>query len=93
MTLVTFTPIMCSDGSLVGCEDLVGYARINQAYSARQGSIMQLATTIFTCFILASAFIIFSNDTEIIVIRPIQKIVEIIQTLAENPLKKPEHPV
>lgn len=39
------------------------------------------------------AFIVFSNDTEKIVIKPIQKIVEIIQTLAENPLKKPVHPV
>lgn len=38
------------------------------------------------------AFIVFSNDTERIVIKPIQKIVEIIQTLAENPLKKPVLP-
>lgn len=55
--------------------------------------MFQLLTTIFTCCILAAAFIIFSNDTERIVIKPIQKIVEIIQTLAENPLKKPVHPI
>lgn len=56
-------------------------------------AIFQLCTTIFTCIILAAAFVIFSNDTERIVIKPIQKIVEIIQTLAENPLKKPVQPV
>lgn len=93
MTLVTFTPTMCSDRELLGCEELVAYARINNAYGVRQQAQMQLGTTMFTCAILAMAFIIFSNDTEIIVIRPIQKIVEIIQTLAENPLKKPAHPV
>ena len=36
---------------------------------------------------------VFSHDTEVIVIIPIKKVVEIIQTLAENPLKKPEAPV
>lgn len=36
---------------------------------------------------------VFSHDTEIIVIIPIKKVVEIIQTLAENTLKKPVQPV
>lgn len=36
---------------------------------------------------------IFSSDTEVIVIIPIKKVVEIIQTLAENPLKRPVQPV
>ena len=35
---------------------------------------------------------IFSNDTEVIVIRPIKKVVEIIKILAENPLKSPVPP-
>lgn len=71
MSLVTFTPEICVDGTLNGCDNLVAYARINQSYGARQQATMQLGTTIFTCFILAIAFIVFSNDTEIIVIRPI----------------------
>jgi len=93
MTLVTFTPVICSDSILQGCEELVTYARIGTRYSTRMEAIYQFCTTIFTCCILAMAFIVFSNDTEKIVIKPIQKIVEIIQTLAENPLKKPIHPV
>ena len=36
---------------------------------------------------------LFNRDTEIIVINPIKKVVEIIQKLAENPLKKPEPPI
>jgi hypothetical protein len=35
---------------------------------------------------------IFSHDTEVIVIRPIKKVVEIIKILAENPLKSPVPP-
>lgn len=93
MAMVTFTPSICLDRELKGCEQLVAYARINQAYGKRMEAIFQLCTTIFTCIILAAAFVIFSNDTEKIVIKPIQKIVEIIQTLAENPLKKPVQPV
>jgi|688.fasta_scaffold149135_1 hypothetical protein len=36
---------------------------------------------------------VFSNDTEVIVIKPIKSVVEIIQKLSEQPLKKPEKPV
>lgn len=71
----------------------MAYARINNASTVRQTAIYQFITTIFTCIILATAFIVFSNDTEIIVIKPIKKVIDIIQTLAENPLKKPVAPI
>ena len=38
------------------------------------------------------ACLTFQNDIELIVIIPIKKIVDIIQRLAEGPLKKPEQP-
>jgi hypothetical protein len=66
------------DGTLAGCENLVSYARIDNRYGVKMESVYQLITTVFTCLILATAFIVFSNDTEQIVIKPIQKIVEII---------------
>jgi len=47
-------------------------------------------TTIFTCVILGTGSILFSNDTNNIVINPITKMVSIIKTLADDPLKKPE---
>jgi hypothetical protein len=42
--------------------------------------------------VLTAASLIFSGDAERIVIKPIKKIILIIQKLAENPLKKPEPP-
>lgn len=38
------------------------------------------------------ASLTFSNDTEVIVIVPITKMVGIIKTLADDPLQKPEPP-
>jgi hypothetical protein len=78
MNLITFTPQICLDQELEGCEYLVAYARINIASTIRLTAIYQFSTTIFTCIVLATAFIVFSNDTEIIVIQPIKKVVEII---------------
>jgi hypothetical protein len=42
--------------------------------------------------VLTIASLTFSSDIESIVIIPIKKIVDIIQRLAEGPLKKPEQP-
>jgi len=92
MQLVTFTPGVCLDGTIVGCEYLAAYARININVATIEEASLQFTTTIFTCFILTTAFMIFSHDTEVIVIRPIKKVVEIIKTLAENPLKSPIPP-
>lgn len=90
MELNTFTPQECISGLIVGCENLVAYARYNKQSETQQEAILQFATTIFTCFVLTGASLIFSNDAERIVIRPIKKIIMIIQKLAESPLKKPE---
>jgi hypothetical protein len=40
--------------------------------------------------VLVIASLTFSRDIDLIVILPIKKIVDIIQRLAEGPLKKPE---
>ena len=39
MTMVTFTPKICVDRELKGCEQLVAYARINIAYGKRMEAI------------------------------------------------------
>lgn len=54
--------------------------------------MLQFSTTLFTCFVLTVASLTFNNDAQQIGIKPIMKIVGIIQNLAENPLKKPEMP-
>jgi len=68
---------------------LVAYARIQHQVNSQEQAKLQFITTLFTCVVLTVAFMIFSSDTEVIVIIPIKKVVEIIQTLAENPLKRP----
>ena len=50
-------------------------------------------TTIFTCVIMTIGSIMFSSDTEKIIIAPITKMVGIIRMLADDPLKKREEPI
>lgn len=68
MELITFTPLECQDGSIDGCENLTAYARFNIQPETQEEAILQFATTIFTCFVLTGASLIFSNDAERIVI-------------------------
>ena len=46
----------------------------------------------FTMLLLSIAVMNFANDINKIVVLPIKKIVDLIQRLAEGPLKKPEAP-
>ena len=92
MSLITFRPDACSTGEVQGCEELIAYARVVDTYSSQQTATFQIVITMFTCVVLAVAFIVFSRDTQVHVIIPIKKVVAIIQKLAESPLKKPETP-
>ena len=92
MKLVSYTPNVCVNNTLELCQTLVAYARINIKGFSVQNSLLQFLTTIFTCVILTVGSLMFQNDTTNIVIRPITKMVSIIKTLADDPLKKPEAP-
>ena len=48
--------------------------------------MMQFYTTIFTCIIMTIGSLMFSADTERIIIMPITKMVGIIKQLADDPL-------
>ena len=54
--------------------------------------MLQFMTTIFTCIVIAVFCLTLQGDIELIVVTPIKKIVDIIQRLAEGPLKKPDQP-
>jgi len=54
--------------------------------------MLQFLTTIFTCIILTAGSLMFQNDTQTIVIKPITQMVSIIKTLADDPLRKSEPP-
>jgi hypothetical protein len=71
------------------CEQLSAFMRIQFKLEKQEEAMMQLFTTLFTCFVLCIASLTVSNDIEVIVIIPVKKIVDIIQRLAEGPLKKP----
>lgn len=75
MTLVTFTPDDCLRNVRRGCDFAVGYARINIRYNARNESTWNFVTTLFTIIFLSVIFVVFSRDTEAIVIKPIKKVV------------------
>ena len=70
----------------------MAYARLSIRDAKQEQATLQFVTTIFTCVVLTVLFIVFNNDTETIVIKPIKKVVDIIERLAESPLKKPTPP-
>lgn len=74
------------------CEQLSAFMRILYKQEKKEEAMMQFYTTIFTCVVLCIASLTVSNDIEVIVIIPVKKIVDIIQRLAEGPLKKPQPP-
>ena len=86
MQLFMFTPEICVDSMIEGCENLVAYARVNIKNTSILTAMLQFGTTIFTSIILAVGSIMFSNDTQKIIIEPITKMVSIIKTLADDPL-------
>jgi len=91
MKLLSYTPRECISRKLYKyCDRLVVYARLDVQSEKIEESGLQFLTTIFTCVILGTGSILFSNDTNNIVINPITKMVSIIKTLADDPLKKPE---
>lgn len=50
----------------------------------------RMITTVFVCILLGSMSIQFQNDTQSLVIAPIEKMVNIIKQLAVDPLRKPD---
>jgi len=71
----------------------VAYARFNITKQTQAEARQSFFTTIFTCIIMCIGSLMFSSDTEKIIIQPITKMVGIIKQLADNPLEKPEEPV
>ena len=92
MSLISYTPKECIDDSTMACEQLVAYARYQHKLEKTNEALSTFYTTIFTIIVLTIATMSFTRDIDQIVVFPIKKIVDIIQKLAEGPLKKPEPP-
>jgi hypothetical protein len=79
MILVSYSPPECSSGKTPNCEDLVAYARFDISAGHIQGAKLSFMKTIFTCILMTAGSILFSRDTDNIIIAPISKMVSIIK--------------
>ena len=48
---------------------------------------LSIARTCFICFVLAGGALLFSNDTNKLVIIPIEKMIDKVMSIAKNPLE------
>jgi hypothetical protein len=87
--LLTVRVTECYDNAT--SDVIVGQLCTSQAiYSERRQSQLQamfnIGRTVFTIIVLIVAAFLFTNDAEILLIRPIETMVQTVKTLAENPL-------
>jgi hypothetical protein len=68
MEMVSFRPEECQTGQKVLCGELQVFARFNVRQKKRSEARDSFLTTIFTCIIMCIGSIMFSADTERIVI-------------------------
>lgn len=88
MTMVTFTPPACGKGT--PCQNFYVTAIYLTRYKTETESTFSLLQTTFIVVLLGGGAMLFSKDTEVLVISPIEKMVSIVKQLADDPLKKPE---
>lgn len=86
MQLYYYSPSDCSDH----CDNVQVYSRFDTSQMSQQVAIFNIIVTIFIGVILAIASVTFTVDTQQIVIIPITKMILIIKSLADDPLKKLE---
>jgi len=93
MKFIMYQPFECADqndNTLDGCREIRVFARFEAKKKSQENATMRMINTLFVCVLLASMSIQFQNDTQTLVIAPIEKMVNIIKQLAEDPLRKPE---
>ena len=86
MLLAVYSPTNCSDV----CDNIQIYSRFDISNYTKNAGMMNMVVTVFIGVILAIASVTFTVDTQQIVIIPITKMILIIKTLADDPLKKME---
>ena len=86
MELVSWTPRQCIKNKSWDCQELQVFVRYNVRQQVISEALDSFCTTIFTCVIMCIGSIMFSADTDRIVILPITKMVGIIRMLADDPL-------
>ncbi|KAF4732548.1 hypothetical protein FOZ62_001000, partial [Perkinsus olseni] len=86
---VTYTPPMCRDPQSP-CADLVVSAKFLDRKRRQEEAKMSMLQTTLIIILLGLGAMLFSSDTQKVVIAPIEKMVNIVKQLADDPLRKPE---
>ena len=86
MLLVVYSPSSFNNET----SNLQVYSRFDISNYSQNTALFNILVTIFIGFILAIASVTFTVDTQKIVIIPITKMILIIKSLADDPLKKME---
>lgn len=89
MTTFTYTPPSCSDGTSA-CAGVSVRATFLKRQQSETEAANSMLTTTFIVFLLGVGAMVFSTDTQNLVIAPIEKMVMIVKQLADDPLAKPE---
>jgi class 3 adenylate cyclase len=72
------------------CEGVQGFARFDSKLVNQLRARNACIRTLFVCLVLCVLATQFQQDTQLLVIAPVEKMVSIIKQLAVEPLKKPE---
>merc|ERR550537_159337 len=91
----TYVPPFCREASSSSstppaCASLKVQAKFLTRKDVEIGAGMSMIQTTFIVFILGVGSVSFSKDTQTLVIAPIEKMVNIVKQLADDPLKKPD---
>lgn len=88
MQLIVYTPDGCLNDDPKGCEELQAYARFNIRSYIKDEAQMSMFVTLFVGVILAASSVLFAYDAQKIVIKPVNKMVMVVKSLAEEPLRR-----
>lgn len=69
-----------------GNDDNTIYAIFNIKKNAKLESALSIGWTVFICFVLAGGALMFSRDTDVLVIYPIEGMIKKVKDIASNPL-------
>uniref|UniRef100_A0A0G4H167 Guanylate cyclase domain-containing protein n=1 Tax=Chromera velia CCMP2878 TaxID=1169474 RepID=A0A0G4H167_9ALVE len=88
LDLVSFTPPECLDRE--DCDSVASYARFQVQLRVRESAMWSMAVTVFIIILLGTLSMLLSQDTQNLVIAPIEKMVNIVKQLADDPLRRPD---
>lgn len=92
MQLISYTPADCANGPIKGCEDLTVYTRILIRDLVVLNAKYSFVMIVFTTALLFIAAISVGNDTTHIVVTPITKMINVVRSSIDSPLKLKDAP-